>query len=151
MYVFVDRPRDHLVAGSCFVLEAMRAWSAVAGQNRCPCLALACSFARVGMREVLDDFNAVMLYMHRARRCRLSFGELYEPNISESEAVLLALWADIAAGNLDRVRAVLGLMLSKESIEPCTARMTRVAAHMAMLGLAPAGVDPARHAQKEMK
>jgi len=150
MYMFVDRPRDDLVAGSRFVLEAMRAWSAVAGQNRCPCLSLACSFARAGMREVLDDFSGVMRYMHRARRCRLSFGALYEQTISESEAVLLALWADIAAGNSDRVRAVLGLMLSKESIEPCTAHMMRVAAHMATLGLAPAGVAAARLAQKEM-
>jgi hypothetical protein len=151
MYAFVDRPRDQLVVGSLFVLEAMRAWTAVAGQNRCPCLSLACSFSRAGMREVLDDFNGVMLYIHRARRCRFSFGALYEPNISESEAVLLALWADIAAENMERVRAVLGLMLSKESIEPCTARMTRVAAHMATLGLIPAGVAAARHAQKEMK
>ena len=140
MYSFIDQPRSRLVAGSCFMLEAMRAWSAFAEQHCCPLLSLAGSFSRAALRETLEPFHAVMLTLHREGRYRLAFGVNYEDRITEGEALLLALWADVVGGNLHRVRTVMELLLAEPAIEPCIASMVRVAMGMAPLGLEPSGL-----------
>lgn len=140
MYSFVDQPANRLADGSHFLLWAMRGWSLSANQNRCPTVTLAASFARMGALEVLSDFHELMIGCHSFATCRLMFGELDRPDITASEAVMLALWADVAADRLERVRTVLALIVVETRVGEAVARMVRTAAHLSTLGLAPAGL-----------
>lgn len=160
MYSFLDQPRSRLVPGSSFMLKAMRAWSAFAEQHRCPLVSLAPSFSQVGLRQALDPLHAIMLALHRDSRYRLAFGGLHDDRVTEGEALLLALWADVVSGNIVRVQAVMELFLTAPAIDPCIACMGRVAAQMAPLGLAPSGLadsqpiaasDPSRSAGRSGK
>lgn len=141
MVTFIDQPQNRLVAGSSFLLKAMRAWSAFAEQHRCPLVSLAPSFSRFGLHDALDPLHAIMLAVHRDGRYRLAFGALHDDRVTEGEALLLALWADVAGGNIVRVQAVMELLLAEAAIAPCIACMVRVTGLMTPLGLAPSGLE----------
>lgn len=140
MYRFVDQPVDRIADGSHFLLWAMRAWVRAAGQERCPAVALASSFTRMSALEVLDDFHGLMLACHVHRTVPLTFGTVHAPRITETEAIMLALWSDTVFDQLEHVRAVFALMIAEAQVGRVVARMVRVAAHMSTLGIAPAGL-----------
>jgi hypothetical protein len=140
LYSFVDQPADRLVTGSHFILWAMRGWVVSARQNRCPLVTLAPAFSRVNVLEVLRDFHELMLDFHRGS-CRCgAFDTLHAPRVTETEAVMLALWSDVVAGRQERANAVLALMVPKSPAGRLHRRMDRVAARMAAMSIAPAGL-----------
>ncbi|HWL47646.1 MAG TPA: hypothetical protein VNQ31_08015 [Sphingomonadaceae bacterium] len=140
MYNFVDQPGSRLTDGSHFLLWAMRGWALSANQSRCPTVTLAPSFAPLGMLETLNDFHELMIGCRSFGMCRLTFGALDQPRIMESEAIMLALWADVATGRIERARTVLALMIAEPYVAEVIARMARMTNHMTKLGLAPTGL-----------
>lgn len=140
MYALVDRPKDRLIDGSRFLLWAMRAWSISANQNRCPTVTLAPSFARMGAREVLNDFHEMMLACHASTTRTFGFGGIDQDRITEDEALLLSLCSDVVIDNIERVRAVLALRIQKQKVGLIVARLVRIAAYLSTLGLGPTGL-----------
>lgn len=139
MYCFVDQPVQRLAGGSHFVLWAMRGWTLSATQHRCPTVTLAGSFARLNALEVLNDFHEFMRDFHLFGRYDIVLHKLDHPQIGEGEALLLALWSDVVAKRLERVKAVLALVTDKTSSGEIVMHMDRVAKHLSAIGLPPAG------------
>ncbi|PEQ13572.1 hypothetical protein B2G71_04350 [Novosphingobium sp. PC22D] len=90
--------------------------------------------------DVLDDFHALMLDLHRQGRLSMALGRLGHGRITGIEAVLLALWSDIVADCPDRARIILELLVCEQAVGCMMAHMERTAAHMAVLQLAAVGL-----------
>jgi len=147
MYRFIDQSPDRLTGGAHFLWWAMRGWAICMRRNRCPAASLAISFCRMDMREVLADFNELMLTLHHRGQRLLKLDDRDEATINEVEAVMLAVWADVAEGELERARAALGLMVLETKVDEIMARLGRVAAHMVAIEFPPNRVlepDPGR-------
>lgn len=134
MYRYIDQSPDCLTGGGHLLLWAMRAWAASAEQHRCPCIILRRSFADLQLIEILPDFHQVMLTLHRRGQQPLRFGGPGLSRITESEAVMLALWSDVAGGR-ERAAKVLALMLAEADVARAMAAMTSVALRMSAAGL----------------
>lgn len=139
MYSFVDQPPRHLSDGSHFLLCAMRAWVASAVQQRCPSVALAPAFSRAGLLDMIGDFSDAMGHFHRCGTRTFSFGPMGLARITEIEAVMLALWADMTSQNHDRARAVLLLLVTEGQVDCLIALMARITMRMERGERAPTG------------
>ncbi|RKF22673.1 hypothetical protein D6851_05540 [Altericroceibacterium spongiae] len=140
MYRFIDRSPSRLSEGSHFLLRAMRGWTLAAAARRCPPVSLAGSFAGMELLHVLGDFHQFMCEIHCCGQRLKAMGAITHPRITEFEAVMLALWSDVAQGNEEQVSAVLDLLVSQPSIERLAARMTHIAADMKQADLSPTGL-----------
>ncbi len=111
-----------------------------ANQNRCPLITLAPAFSGMNVRQGLGDFHELMLDFHRGG-CRCgAFDTLNAPRVTETEAVMLALWSGVVAGRQERANAVLALLVPQSPVGRLYCRMDRVAERMAAMGNAPAGL-----------
>lgn len=137
MYDLVDRPVSALPEGSRFLLWAMRAWVATRARNACPPAQLAPAFLKMGVIEALPHFHLSMSALNGDAREMLSFHCLHAPGISESEAVLLRLWSDMAAGEERRAIKVMDLLLKGEAVTKLFSSM-----HAALPGLRAGDLSP---------
>lgn len=140
MYRFVDQRCEQIVAGSRFLLSAMRGWVIFARQGRCPAAGLGPLFAEMEMSDILGEFHAWMLHLHRDARLNLMFGCHCQTDIQEDEALMLALWSDVAFERPSDARGLLQLLVHERSVDEMIARMCRISSHMALHGLAPQGL-----------
>jgi len=146
MYRFIDQSPDRLAGASHFLWWAMRGWVISIQRNRCPAASLASSFVRMRMHEVLSDFNELMLTLNHRGQRRMSFGDHDYPTITEIEAIMMALWVDIAENELERARAVLTLIVLETKVDYMMARLSRVIAHMASIEFLPSrALQPSNH------
>lgn len=148
MYDFVDRRVDALGQGSRFILWAMRAWVMSIGQGRCPPVALAPAFARMGLLAALPDLHMAMAVLNRDALDTLEFAPLPCPRIGEDEALLLALWRDLAAGQRAAAKATLGLMIAEESVALVLAGLADVCAKLGEMEIRPDGLLPGAQAAR---
>lgn len=118
MYAFVDRPVATLSPSEAFLLAAMRRWAAAHRARRCPSAALMAPFAEAGAHAALRHFNMAMMLLVHDGRHPLSFGSPACCRVGDDEAVLLALWRDLAAGRTAAVDATLALLVSSAMIVP---------------------------------
>lgn len=137
MYSLVDRPHDGLARGSHFLLWAMRCWILCRQQGRCPVRSMRNSFSKMGMGNVLPDFGALMHALDDGARHRMIFGDHGHPRITESEAIMLVLWACIAENEADRAQAILGLAVLETKVDEIMDHLNRIVSHMADLDLSP--------------
>lgn len=137
MYSFVDQPHGRLAGGSHFLLWAMRCWALCRQRGRCPVVCMAPSFAKARMSAALGDFDAVMHALHQAAPAHMSFADHGYPCITESEAVMLALWCDLAEEQSERVRSMLGIIAPAMATEPLMVRLGRILGAMALVALLP--------------
>ncbi|MFC4255654.1 hypothetical protein GRI97_17790 [Altererythrobacter xixiisoli] len=143
MYDYLDQSPTCLSSGSCFLLSAKRGWIMAAAQRHCPSLALAGWFSRMNLLEAVNDFSAVMQRFHRSGRQQMLVRDLTYPRITEFEAVMIAIWADVARQRSHQAGAVLELLLTEQQV-PCTlAAMQRMAMAMRAIGLPPVGLEVA--------
>jgi hypothetical protein len=139
MYHFLDQPVARLSPGSRLVLRAMRCWRDVAVAPVCAGQPRVAEAGRHDALSLAADLQDLMLALDRHGLQPMRFAALDAAHITEAEALLLGLWADIVADRPEVARATLGLMVREPAINPIMAALTRVAAHLSTLGLAPAG------------
>lgn len=72
----------------------MRDWSLAANERRYPASKLVDCLGRLGSLEIQRDFHELMIDLHANPKLDLAFGACDLPGISESEAIMLALWSD---------------------------------------------------------
>lgn len=137
MYDLVDRPVSILPEGSRFLLWAMRGWVTVRGRGSCPPAQLAPAFLKMGAIEALPHFHIAMSALNCDGREVLNFHCIHQPQISESEAVLLRLWSGMAAGEERTALRVIELMVQPEAVSPVYSAICA-----ALPGLRMAGLDP---------
>lgn len=140
MYRFVDQRCEQIVDGSRFLLSAMRDWVISARLRRCPSATLEPLFSRMNLPDMLGDFHGWMFHLYRDTRLNLTFGCHCEQHILEDEALLLALWSDVACERLEEARALLGLLVHGPSVDAMIADMICIASRMSMQSLAPWGL-----------
>lgn len=137
MYDLVDRPIGVLPEGSRFLLWAMRAWVSTRERNACPPAKLGPAFLKVAAIDALPHFHMAMSALSSDSRAVLNFNCIHRPEISDSEAVLLHLWSDMAAGDEDRAVQVMDLLLKPEAVTNMFSAM-----RAALPGLNMAGLEP---------
>lgn len=145
VYAFVDQPVERLPNAGRFVLWAMRAWGEATAAHLCPPGALASGFAGVGACNALHDFHATLYMLQQGASPPLAMANMGNATIREDEAVLLALWGDLAAGRRTRVAATLAIIVGAAAPE-ILQTMTR-----ATEALSAAGFDLSQSSLKENK
>ena len=140
MYDFVDQSAARLTEGSRFILWAMREWSSASRGGICPPKVLAPAFLRIEAGEILGDFHTLMVYVHRHGGEQLVFRSTDESIISETEAVLLALWREVTAGRREQVRRLVPHLVCETVASATSGAVERAAARLSALGLAPSGL-----------
>lgn len=141
MYDYLDQSPACLSSGSCFLLSAKRGWIMAAAQRQCPSLALAGWFSRMNLLEAVNDFSAVMQEFHRSGRQQMLVRDLTYPRITEFEAVMIAVWADVARQRAQEASGVLELLLTEQQVPRTLASMQRMAMAMRAIGLPPVGLE----------
>jgi hypothetical protein len=147
MYQFVDQPVEHLGNGSRFVLWAMRGWTNALRRERCPRATIGGAFVNMDAGPALPDFHALMVCLHRAGPV-LRMAPLACKRIGEGEAVLLALWQDVAAGRHGNALAALRLILPAASADLIGESLAGAVDHLRQSGLEPAGLMADRASNK---
>ena len=137
MYDLVDRPVSILPEGSRFLLWAMRAWVTVQVKGECPPARLAPAFLKMSAIEALPHFHIAMHTLNRAGREAIHFHCPHRGQISDSEAVLLRLWSDMAGGDERLAIKVMEMLVRNAAVTRLFA-----AVRAALPGLAAAGLPP---------
>lgn len=146
MYAFVDQSVSCLEGGSLMVLRGMRVWVLAANQRTCPLRSIIPEMGRVlSNPDDLRDFHRLMLLLHKNGLRPMQFAVPDSRRITESEALMLGLWADCCAARSTAMRCTLGLLVADAAVQPMQALFDRLAACLSVVGLAPSGVrrDPA--------
>jgi hypothetical protein len=141
MYEFVDQHVGRLGNGSRFILWAMRAWANSARRGLCPSATIGGPFVNMGAAAAFTHFHAAMDRLHRAPGTPIRFAPLACRHIAEGEAVMLALWADLVVGDIDRGLAVLRHMLPAASADLMIESMAGATDHLRHARLAPIGLS----------
>jgi len=139
MYDYCDQPVARLDAGSRFMLHAMRVWVDAVQRKTCPPRALMIAMPQRELVPVIGDLHGAMMLLHLHGAGPMPFGELKHPAITEGEAVMLALWALIAADESERSRVLIEALVSETAAAPMQAAMVRAAACLSVVGLVPVG------------
>lgn len=139
MYQFVDQPVRRLDNGSRFVLWAMRAWTNAARREQCPRAIIGGAFVNMGAFAALADFHAALAGLRHAEPS-LQIAPLGFKRIGEGEAVLLAMWQDIAAGAHDRALATLSLIVPAARADLIGESLSGAVDHLRQAGLEPLGL-----------
>ena len=72
----------------------------------------------------------------------MKFGQLEKPRITEAEALMLGLWADITCDRGPNACATLELLVNPLAIGPMLNSMLQIVAHLSAAHLAPAPLSP---------
>ena len=91
MYDFVDRPVASLNYGGRLLVHAMRLWTRAAGAGRCPCADVGPVFHKANLMQGFTHFHLMMTLLNRHAVINLGFGQPDRADVTESEAILLAL------------------------------------------------------------
>lgn len=137
MYLFVDQPVAALGNGARLLLWGMREWVAAIHARRCPEARLLPVFARWSINDALQPFGDMMGTLNLRARNDLAFAPPRCCRVSDDEAVLLALAADIDCRSPDEITTTLSLIVRTGYVAPMHVAVRQVVSAMAQAGLAP--------------
>jgi hypothetical protein len=115
----------------------MRAWLTVQVKGECPPARLAPAFLKMSAIEALPHFHIAMHTLNCAGREAIHFHCPHRGEISDSEAVLLRLWSDMAGGEECAAIKVMEMLVRDDAVTRFFAAV-RAALH----GLEAAGLPP---------
>lgn len=141
MYDFIDRPIGVLDEGDRFLVWAMRGWTQSMAERRCPPSVLATAFDRSQLSDALPHFHLGMSVLNRDGKERMGFGAICCPQVSEAEAVILALMRLIGRGEMPAASATIALLVAPEAEQKFTRALTAVAILLFARYPLPDGVD----------
>jgi hypothetical protein len=142
LYRFVDQPLDRQDHGTRFLVWALRQWVAAAVDGRCACHTLCVAFAGIGIADAVDDFHIAMSTLCNNARIALRFGAIDRPQISEHEAILVALTLSAAQRGEADVKAVAGQLVHPDMALLLARSLAGVARRMDRAGLVPGPAGP---------
>lgn len=137
MYRFVDQPVASLGTGARLLLWGMREWVAAVHDRRCPEARLLPVFARWNINDMLLPFTEMMRTLNLRARNDIAFAPPRCCVVSEDEAVLLALAADVDCRPPDEMTATLSLIVRTGHVAPMHVAVRQVVAAMGAAGLVP--------------
>lgn len=137
MYAFLDRQVSELDSGSRLLLNVMRNWVLAVAERQCPTQRIIPVLAVEGAPPLAGMLHFVMQLLHRNGNQPMIFGRLEKPRITEAEALMLGLWADIVRDNGPNACATLELLVKPVAIGPMLNRMVDIVAHLSTVHLAP--------------
>lgn len=139
MYAFIDQPVDRLGRGSGFILWAMRVWTHATARRNCAPATLAPAFAKMGSLAALGDFHVAMALLNASALEEIGFAPMAHRRIAEGEAIMLALWLDVAGAYMAAARETLALMVDDGAVDPIVAAMELVVTKLETMDLLPSG------------
>ena len=134
MYDVLDRPVTCLHLHARFLLWAMRGWAVAVERRTCPPLALSRGFASIGAQAALPEFHVSLALVNRQGRSAMALAPIECPRIVEDEAILLALWRDLALARFEQVRTMLSLIVDIDGQLPVRRALCAASAKLAMSG-----------------
>ncbi|PEQ12738.1 hypothetical protein B2G71_10585 [Novosphingobium sp. PC22D] len=137
MYNFVDRRLDTLDDGCRFLVWSMRAWVLTIGQGSCPARMLAPAFARWRMIGGLQPFHRLMLLFNRDSLETMSFCPLCCEQVSEHEALILSLIAQLHREGPTQTRDTLELLVAEDGIGELLAAFAQLDSALSISGFFP--------------
>ncbi len=142
MYAFLDRQASELDPGSRLLLNVMRKWVLAVAARQCPTQQIIPVLSMAGAPPLAGKLHFVMQLLHKNGNQPMKFGQLEKPRITEAEALMLSLWADITRDNGPNACATLELLLNPIAIGPMLNSMVEVVAHLSTVHLAPGALTP---------
>ncbi|PEQ13789.1 hypothetical protein B2G71_05610 [Novosphingobium sp. PC22D] len=140
MYDFIEQPVANLDRSGRFLVWATRGWARAIAARRCPPRVLMRGFNAHGLMDMLPHFHLAMVLLNLEGRDKLAVAPLEHRDIVEHEAVLLALWRDVAFGREARVRATLALLVNEEAVTPLLRALNSCSAEMTHGGFEPSAL-----------
>lgn len=140
MYDLIDRRVDALEQGSRFLLWSMRSWVASMTERLCPCQVLGPVFSKMGLLNALPDIHMAMSLLNQNALGQLSLSPVSEMHISESEALLLCIWRDMAWGRGAAARSTLELMVDSDSVGAIFVAIGASTSRLAAMDMSPFGL-----------
>lgn len=104
MYRFLDRPVSALAERELLVLRALRDWTLALHRGRCPVDAVTLRFLSHRCLGGIEPFHDVMCLLGKYGRTRFEMACPCSPRVSESEAMLLALFLPPGGASADSGR-----------------------------------------------
>lgn len=137
MYQFVDRPVTSLNRGGRFMVGAMRQWVQSMRARRCPCDALAPSFAAFGLVPALPHFQMMMTVLNHRARGVMAFCSPGCSHIAEAEALLLSLLCAMKERPAEQVRATAEMLVDDCSVPNLLIAMSALGEALTRVGAFP--------------
>lgn len=135
MYDMIDQRTAALCAGSRFLLWSMRSWVRALGRGVCPPGAIAPVFQRRCVLSALPPMHRFLEVLNGHSRDKLGFADPDWSRVTESEAILLTLWTDVANGHGDRALGTLELLLGDGYAVPAFDALAAAEARLSAAGL----------------
>lgn len=144
LYDFLDQPVAKLCAGSRLLLWSLRAWADALARKSCPPAAIAPAYAMHQLLPAVNDLHMAAALLNSNGRTKFMLAPLRACRVSEDEALLIALWRDVASGDEPRARALLEACVDRSSVAPLMVAVGEHAAKMTIAGFAPLGLADAQ-------
>ncbi len=101
MYRFLDRPVTALADREVLVLRALRDWTLALHRGRCPVDAVTLRFLSHRCVGGIEPFHDVMTLLGKFGRQRFEMACPCSPRVTESEAMLMALFIPSGGASAD--------------------------------------------------
>lgn len=134
MYDMIDRPVTSLGNSGRFLLWALRGWAHALEKGTCPPVALSRGFASVGALQPLPDFHVAMSLLNRQGRDRIALAPLCCTHIVEHEAILMAVFRELALGRIEQARHIVVLLADSDAVSPIVRALTTTTAKLLASG-----------------
>lgn len=137
MYDFIDQRVTTLDRGGQFLVWSMRNWVLAVQNRQCPPNAIGSAFAKWGMIGALPHFHMAMMILSKEGLETLQFSPPACMQISDDEAMMLALFRSLRDDLPDQVRAMTELLATEGFAAPLFAALTAVSMRLAESSLIP--------------
>jgi hypothetical protein len=144
LYDFLDQSVVKLCPGSRLLLWSLRSWADALARKTCPPAALAPAYAMHDMLAAVNDLHMAAALLNSNGRTKFMLAPLRACRVAEDEALLVALWRDVATGETARARALLEACVDRSSVAPLLTAVGEHAAKMTAAGFAPLGLTIAQ-------
>lgn len=137
MYDFIDQRVTTLDRGGQFLVWSMRNWVLAIQNRQCPPNAIGPAFAKWGMIGALPHFHMAMMILSKEGANTLQFSPPACLQISDDEAMMLALFRSLRDDLPDQVRAMTELLVTEGFAAPLSAALTTVSMRLSECELIP--------------
>lgn len=134
---FIDQRVTTLDRGGQFLVWSMRNWVLAVHNRQCPPNAINPAFAKWGMIGALPHFHMAMMLLSKEGANSLQFSPVSCMQISDDEAMILALFRSLRDDLPEKVRAMTELLVTEDYAAPLYATLTAVSMRLAESGLIP--------------
>ena len=137
MYDFIDQRVTTLDRGGQFLVWSMRHWVLAIQNRQCPPNAIGPAFAKWGMIGALPHFHMAMMLLSKEGLNTLQFSPPACLQVSDDEAMILALFRSLRDDLPDQVRGMIDLLVTEGMAAPLFAALTAVSMRLAEASLIP--------------